>query len=108
MADIATGSLYMAAVDKAATAIETILNDQVAGIIDQVAADGTITYARAIELKKRGAMVGAKVVSEVLGYHADLIDAAKAAGIDLPAPSDGKAELIAIINGLIEPLSGGR
>lgn len=108
MADIARGSLFMGAADKAASAIESIINDQVADIIDQVAADGTITNARAIELKKRGAMVGAKVVSEVLGYHADLIDAAKAAGIDLPPPSDGKAELIAVVNGLIEPLSGGR
>ncbi len=59
-------------------------------------------------MKKRGAAIGAKVVSLVIGYHSDLIDAAKAAGVDLPPPSDGKAELIAVINGLIEPLGGGR
>ena len=108
MADIATGSLYMAAADKAASAIESILNEQIAATIDQVKDDGTITNAKAIALKKRGEAVGAKVVSLVLEYHSDLIDAAKAAGIDLPPPSDGTAELIEVINGMVSPLGGGR
>lgn len=108
MADIASGSLYMAAADKAASAIEQIINDQVADVIDQVRADGTITNARALELKKRGAHVGAHVVELVMGYHADLIDAAKVAGIDLPPPSDGTAELVAVIHGMVSPLGGGR
>ena len=108
MADIASGSLYMAAADKAASAIESILNEQVAAVIDQVLADGTISNAKAIELKKRGQAVGAKVVSLVLGYHSDLIEAAKAAGIDLPPPSNGEAELIAVIQGMVSPLGGGR
>lgn len=108
MADISSGSLYMAAADKAASAIESILNDQVSGIIDQVKADGTITNAKAIELKKRCSEVGAHVVSKVLGLHSDLIDAAKAAGVDLPPPSDGTAELIVVINGMVSPLGGGR
>ncbi len=108
MADIANGSLYMAAADKAAAAIEQILNDQVATVIDQVAADGTITNARAIMLKKRGKKIGANVVELVMGYHSELIDEAQAASIDLPPPSDGAAELIAVIEGMVSPLSGGR
>ena len=108
MADIASGSTYMAAADKAASAIESILNTQVAGVIDQVAADGTITNAKAIELKKRCAEVGAHVVSKVLGLHSDLIDAAKTAGVDLPPPSDGTAELITVIQSMVSPLGGGR
>lgn len=108
MANISQGSLYMAAADKAAAVIESILNEQVAAVIDQVKADGTITNAKAIALKKRGEAVGARVVSLVLEYHSDLIDAAKAAGIDLPPPSDGTAELIAVINVMVSPLGGGR
>ncbi len=108
MADIASGSLSMAAADKAASAIELIINDQVASIIDQVAADGAITNAKAIMLKKRGAKVGAHVVELVMGYHSELIDEAKAAGIDLPPPADGTAELVAVIEGMVSPLGGGR
>lgn len=108
MANISSGSLYMAAADKAASAIESILNDQVAAVIDQVKADGTITNAKAIALKKRGEAVGAKVVSLVIGFHSTLIDEAKAAGIDLPPPSDGTAELVAIIESMVSPLGGGR
>lgn len=108
MADIANGSLYMAAADKAASAIELIINGQVADVIDQVAADGTITNARAIQLKKRGAKIGAHVVELVMGYHSELIDAAKEAGIDLPPPADGTAALVDVVQSMVSPLGGGR
>ncbi len=98
----------MGAADKAAAAIETIINDYVAPIIDQALADGSITNAKAMQLKKAGAAAGAKVVSITIGFHSDLIDAAKAASIDLPPPSDGTTELIAVIQGMVSPLSGGR
>lgn len=107
MVDVAKGSIYMGAADKAAAAIELILNDQVASVIDQALADGTISNAKAIEIKKHGAAVGARVVSLVLGYHGKLIDAAKVAGIDLPPPSDGTEELIAVIKTIVSPLGGG-
>lgn len=108
MADIAKGSLYMAAADKAAAAIESILTNQVSAVIDDVLADGKITNAKAIHLKKRLTAVGAKVVAEVIGLHSDLIDAAEEAGIDLPPPSNGTTELIAVINGMVSQLGGGR
>ncbi len=108
MADIASGSLYMAAADKAASAIELILNGQVADVIDQVRSDGTITNTKAIMLKKRAAKIGANVVELVLGFHSELIDEAKAHSIDLPPPSDGTAELVAVIEGMVSPLGGGR
>lgn len=107
-ADIAKGSLYMAAADKAAAAIESIINGQVADVIEQVLADGKITRAKAIELKKLGQHVGAHVVSLVLGLHSRYIDESKTADVDLPAPSDGTAELIAVINSMVSPLGGGR
>jgi len=107
MADIETGSLYMAAADKAAAAIEQIINDQVAAVIDQAAVDGSITNAKAIMLKKRGKKIGANVVELVIGYHSDLIDAAQEAGIDLPPPADGTAELVAVIEGMVSPMGGG-
>lgn len=107
MADIANGSLYMAAADKAASAIESILNDQIASVIDQAQSEGLITNARKIALKKRGEAVGAHVVSLVLDYHNTLIDAAKDANVDLPPPSDGTTELIGVIQNMVSPLSGG-
>ena len=107
MADIASGSTAKAAADKAAAAIELIITGQVADVIDQVAADGKITNAKGIMLKKRGKKVAAHVVELVLGYHSDLIDEAQAAGVDLPAPSDGTAELIDVIQNMVSPFGGG-
>lgn len=108
MADIAKGSVYMAAVDKAAAAAESILNDQVASVIEEAFAEGKINNARRIELKKLCASAGAKMVSIALGVHAKLIDAAQAIGEDVPPPSDGTAELVAVIEGMVSPLGGGR
>lgn len=109
MADIATGSLYMAAADKAAVAIEQIINTQVGAVIDQCVADGTITQARAIKLKKRGAKVGANVVELVIGFHDDLIQEAKDADVDLPPPADGTAALVEVVQNMVSVFgSGGR
>lgn len=107
MADIASGSKYMAGADKAAAAIESIYNTQIATLIDQVHAEGTISNARRIELKKLGQATGAKIVSLALGYHDKLTNGAKDVGIDVPPPSDGTAEVIAVIEGMVSPLSGG-
>lgn len=107
MADIQKASVYMGAVDKAAAAIESILNDQVSGVIVQAQSEGLITNARRIALTKRCEAVGAHIVSLALDLHNDLIDAAKEAGIDVPAPSDGTAELIAVLQNMVSPLGGG-
>lgn len=107
MADIANGSLYMAAADKAAAAVELIINGQVADVIDQAVAEGLITNAKGIMLKKRGKKIAAHVVELVIGHHSDLIDAAQEAGIDLPAPADGAAELVGVIEGMVSPFGGG-
>lgn len=108
MADIEAGSVYMGGVDKAATAIEQIINTQVAAVIDQVYADGKISHARAIELKKRGARVGAHIVELAVGYHGLLTEAAKDADIDVPPPSDGTAEFIDVLQNMVSPLGGTR
>lgn len=108
MADIQNGSLYMAAADKAASAIEQIINGPVAAVIDQTAAEGTISNAKAISLKKRGAKIAANVVELVLGYHADLIEEAKDADVDLPPPADGTAALVDLVQGMVSPLGGTR
>lgn len=107
MADIQSASLYMAAVDKAAAAIESILNNQVATVIAQAQAEGLITNARRIALTKRCEAVGAHVVSLVLDLHNDLTDAAKGANVDVPPPADGTDALIEVVQNMVSPLSGG-
>lgn len=108
MADIASGSLNMAAADLAADAIQGIVTSQVAPIIDQCAAEGSLSNTRAKELKAKGAAVASRIVSLINGYHGDLIEAAKAAGIDLPPPANGQQALIDFVQGMILPAGGGR
>lgn len=107
-ADIASGSVYMGGCDTAAATIESILTTQISGIIDAAYADGKISNATCVTLKKRCQAVGANVSNLVLTLHTDLIDAAQDAGIDLPPPSDGTTEFIAVMQSMVHPFGGGR
>jgi len=107
-ADIASGSVYMGGVDIAASTIESILNTQIANLIDDVYADGKISNAKRVALKKRCQAVGARISELALNLHTDLIDAAQAADIDLPPPSDGTEEFIEVMNTMVHPLGGTR
>src|SRR5689334_2776245 len=107
MADIESGSLYMAAADWAAGAIGILINGPVADVITQVASDGTISNAKAIKLKKMGEKISAHVMELVIGYHDLLREEAEEAGIDVGPPADGKEALISVIENMVSPFGGG-
>lgn len=108
MVDVAQGSLYMAAADLAASAIEIAINEHVAPIIDQAVAEGKISSAHGIVLKKKGAKLGAGIVADTLAYHDMLREEAEGADIDVGAPADGKDALKGIIDSMVSPLGGTR
>lgn len=98
----------MGGADKGAATIEAIYTGPMCDLVDQVHAEGKISNARRIELKKLLVKTGAEIVSLALGVHDKLTTAAQAVDIDVPPPSDGSAEFIEVFNGMVSPLSGGR